>query len=238
MSRLRLILASAKPKTLLPLADLLMINAAVLAGLWLWTVRDNWRIFNAQFVLSRAHWFLTISAAWLLLAVTQDFYRRRTTRQLLSSLITLFSTIGILVVLYFAVYFFAPRNNTLPRGVILSIAAISFLFVGIWRLAYFAMMIRRRSREALLTALDTEWQSVTTGSDGSSTAVPEEPDPLDNEILTVQDVADHLKVSQATIWRWCKSGKLPAFRVGQQWRIRAVDLNTVVNANNEEDTAS
>ena len=40
-----------------------------------------------------------------------------------------------------------------------------------------------------------------------------------DEILTVAEVAQYLKVSRFTVWRWCKQGKLPAFKVGREWRI-------------------
>lgn len=48
--------------------------------------------------------------------------------------------------------------------------------------------------------------------------------PLSNEILTVQEVANYLRVSRVTIWRWCKQGVLPASRVGRNWRIHREDL--------------
>jgi excisionase family DNA binding protein len=220
-------LASLKPKTLLPLADLLLVNAAVLAGLWLWTVRDDFRHFNSAFVLARTHWFLAISAAWLLLAILQDFYQQRTTRELLPSLTTLFGITALLLVVYFVLYFFAPRNNTLPRGVVLSIAGASFLFVGTWRLGYIAFT-SGLSRDQILA-----------GNSGAKAPAPlevagraavGEPAPRPGQVLTVQEVAEHLKVSQATVWRWCQSGKLPAFRVGQQWRIRAADLHAAMDA--------
>lgn len=41
-----------------------------------------------------------------------------------------------------------------------------------------------------------------------------------DEILTVQEVADYLKISRSTIWRWCNEGTLPAFKIGRSWRIR------------------
>ena len=47
-------------------------------------------------------------------------------------------------------------------------------------------------------------------------------------ILTVAEVACHLRVSETTIWRWCSSGKLPAFRVGRSWRVRRGDLDAIV----------
>jgi len=41
-----------------------------------------------------------------------------------------------------------------------------------------------------------------------------------DEILTVQEVANYLKVSRTTVWRWCNQGKLPAFKIGRGWRVR------------------
>jgi excisionase family DNA binding protein len=47
-----------------------------------------------------------------------------------------------------------------------------------------------------------------------------EGDALQNELLTVQEVADYLRVSRVTAWRWCQDGIIPAFRIGRIWRIR------------------
>ncbi len=44
------------------------------------------------------------------------------------------------------------------------------------------------------------------------------------ELLTVAEVAEHLRVSRVTVWRWCRKGILPAFQVGRVWRIRRADL--------------
>jgi excisionase family DNA binding protein len=45
-----------------------------------------------------------------------------------------------------------------------------------------------------------------------------------SEVLTVNEIAGYLRVSETTVWRWCNSGKLPAFRIGRSWRIRRTDL--------------
>jgi len=45
-----------------------------------------------------------------------------------------------------------------------------------------------------------------------------------NELLTIQEVADHFRVSRVTAWRWCKEGIIPAFRIGRRWRIHRDDL--------------
>lgn len=47
-------------------------------------------------------------------------------------------------------------------------------------------------------------------------------------ILTVAEVAGYLRVSETTVWRWCSSGKLPAFRLGRSWRVRRTDLETLI----------
>jgi excisionase family DNA binding protein len=47
-----------------------------------------------------------------------------------------------------------------------------------------------------------------------------EGDGMQNELMTVQEVADYLRVSRVTAWRWCQEGIIPAFRIGRIWRIR------------------
>ncbi len=47
-------------------------------------------------------------------------------------------------------------------------------------------------------------------------------------VLTVHEVASLLKTTPATVYAWCRAGKLPAFKIGQQWRIRAHALNEMM----------
>jgi len=49
-----------------------------------------------------------------------------------------------------------------------------------------------------------------------------------DEILTVQEIAQYLKLSRTTIWRWCSEGKLDAFKVGRSWRIRRSALDDIM----------
>jgi excisionase family DNA binding protein len=44
--------------------------------------------------------------------------------------------------------------------------------------------------------------------------------------LTVQEVADLIRVSSMTVYRLIKSGELPAVRVGRSFRVRDVDVDT------------
>lgn len=47
--------------------------------------------------------------------------------------------------------------------------------------------------------------------------------------MNVEQLAKFFGVSSQTIWRWCKSGKLPAFKIGAQWKIRQSDINKVIS---------
>ncbi|MDO8432697.1 MAG: helix-turn-helix domain-containing protein [Candidatus Binatus sp.] len=40
------------------------------------------------------------------------------------------------------------------------------------------------------------------------------------EILTVTQLAEYLQCDKSTIYRLIKSGEIPAFRVGSNWRFR------------------
>ena len=37
--------------------------------------------------------------------------------------------------------------------------------------------------------------------------------------MTVAEIAEYLKVRQITIYRWARKGKIPAFKVGTDWRF-------------------
>lgn len=48
-------------------------------------------------------------------------------------------------------------------------------------------------------------------------------------LMTVRAVADYLGVSQRTIWRWIKDGKLRAFKVGKKSiRVAEDDLKLFI----------
>lgn len=51
----------------------------------------------------------------------------------------------------------------------------------------------------------------------------------DDKILGVEELVNFFGVSDQTVWRWCKSGKLPAFKIGSQWKVRQSDLNRIIN---------
>lgn len=51
----------------------------------------------------------------------------------------------------------------------------------------------------------------------------------DDKILNVPQLCKFFGVSSQTIWRWCKLGKIPAFKIGAQWKIRQSDLNKIIS---------
>ncbi|MFQ5859499.1 MAG: helix-turn-helix domain-containing protein, partial [Anaerolineae bacterium] len=50
----------------------------------------------------------------------------------------------------------------------------------------------------------------------------------DHEILTAEEAAAYLRVSHHTVWRWCKEGRLPAFQINREWRIRRSKLEELI----------
>ena len=49
------------------------------------------------------------------------------------------------------------------------------------------------------------------------------------EMLTVDEIAEYLRVSRATICRWCGTGRLPAFKIGKSWRVQKRDLERYID---------
>ncbi len=49
-----------------------------------------------------------------------------------------------------------------------------------------------------------------------------------DDLLTVEEAAAYLRVSRATVWRWCKSRKVPAVKIGREWRIMKQTLIDLV----------
>ena len=54
---------------------------------------------------------------------------------------------------------------------------------------------------------------------------------LDDEILTLDEVAAYLKAGKRTVYRLAAEGKLPAFKLGGTWRFRRSDLDEWIAAN-------
>jgi len=229
--------SSARP--FFPWATLL-VNLAILLALRLWAVRDGQEAVGWELMLSHVQWFFGLSALWLLMAAVLGLYAQRTLSKVVDSLLALAGITGLFLLAYVVIYFFAPVGM-LPRRFVLYTGVLSLVLVGVWRAAYITistglMLARSASvgQRGGVTELVGEIIRQTLASDGQQASeVPSaylEGRGIEEEVYTVQEVAELLKVHKATVWRWCRSGDLRAFRVGQQWRIAASDLQRVMDA--------
>jgi len=49
-----------------------------------------------------------------------------------------------------------------------------------------------------------------------------------SQIMTVEEVADFLKLSKITVYKLVKKGDLPGFRVGNSWRFRRETIAGII----------
>lgn len=51
------------------------------------------------------------------------------------------------------------------------------------------------------------------------------------EIVNVEELADYLRVTEQTIYNMLKAGKIPALKVGREWRFRLKDVTGALSVN-------
>jgi excisionase family DNA binding protein len=56
----------------------------------------------------------------------------------------------------------------------------------------------------------------------------------EDEILTLQEVADYLKLTERTLYHLTQDGKLASFKVGDSWRFRLRDIDGWTEARKAE----
>ena len=59
---------------------------------------------------------------------------------------------------------------------------------------------------------------------GSSESIHEKGDTVENEILTIEEVALFLRVSERTVYDWAQKGKIPCGRLGSSWRFKRSEI--------------
>lgn len=47
---------------------------------------------------------------------------------------------------------------------------------------------------------------------------------MNNEIMTLKEVAEYLKLAEKTAYRLAAEGKLPGFKVGGSWRFKRPEI--------------
>jgi len=50
----------------------------------------------------------------------------------------------------------------------------------------------------------------------------------ETEIMTVNEVAAYLKISEVTTYKLVQQGKIPAFKIGRHWRVKRIDLDEFI----------
>lgn len=53
---------------------------------------------------------------------------------------------------------------------------------------------------------------------------------MTNEILTVEEVAQYLRVTEQSVIEWAEKGEIPAGKLGDQWRFKKSEIERWVNA--------
>lgn len=53
---------------------------------------------------------------------------------------------------------------------------------------------------------------------------------MENKYYTTQEIADILKVDYMTVYRWIRAGKLDAYQVQKQYRIKESDFEKFMKA--------
>lgn len=54
------------------------------------------------------------------------------------------------------------------------------------------------------------------------------------EIMTLEEVAKYLKVKPQTIYTWTQDGKIPAAKLGKEWRFRKSVIDRWFNEHIDE----
>lgn len=54
------------------------------------------------------------------------------------------------------------------------------------------------------------------------------------KVLTIKDVAEYLSVHPMTIYKYVKEGRIPAFKIGVNWRIREDSIQKWIEENEQK----
>jgi len=57
---------------------------------------------------------------------------------------------------------------------------------------------------------------------------------MTDQILTLKEVAEYLKLAEKTAYKLAAEGKLPGFKVGGSWRFKAVDIERWIEEQKRE----
>jgi len=55
----------------------------------------------------------------------------------------------------------------------------------------------------------------------------------DRELMTIEEIADYLRVKKRTVYEWLKKGKIPAFKTVGQWRFKKAQIDHWLDSQQE-----
>jgi len=48
------------------------------------------------------------------------------------------------------------------------------------------------------------------------------------KLMTIKEVADYLRLSRVTVYKMTRQGKIPALKIGKQWRYNRSEIDSWV----------
>lgn len=57
-----------------------------------------------------------------------------------------------------------------------------------------------------------------------------------DDIMTVKELADYLKIAEKTAYRFASEGKVPGFKVGSAWRFKKTEIDAWIKRQSEGNT--
>jgi sugar transferase (PEP-CTERM system associated) len=133
-------------RSLLIIADVLLVNLAAFLALWLGAQRSHWP-FSLEFVTVRFYWFLAPTLGYVILATVNDCYDLKIASDATAIVWALVRVTVQMLLAYLVVYFVSPRAS-LPRHVIGFFSLLLPVSLLLWRWAYIAVFshpgLRRR----------------------------------------------------------------------------------------------
>ena len=58
---------------------------------------------------------------------------------------------------------------------------------------------------------------------------------MENDIMTLEEVAKYLKLKPQTIYTWAQNNKIPAAKLGKEWRFRKSIIDKWFNNHIDEE---
>ncbi|HUU20062.1 MAG TPA: helix-turn-helix domain-containing protein [Sedimentisphaerales bacterium] len=53
------------------------------------------------------------------------------------------------------------------------------------------------------------------------------------QLMTVEDVAEYLRIKSSTVYEWASNGKLPGVKIGRLWRFERSEIEKWVRENRQ-----